>query len=139
MAGQRGRDVLIKLSDGQVPEAFSTIAGIRTSEFELNAQSVDGTAMDSVDGWRELLAGAGLKSARVRGRGVFKDTASDQRMRALFFNGELSRWCLIIPGMGQLLGAFHIRGLKWGGTYDGEATFSIDLESAGPLTFEAAS
>ncbi|MDJ0920554.1 MAG: phage major tail protein, TP901-1 family [Henriciella sp.] len=138
MAGQKGRDVLIKISDGGVPENFITLAGIRSSEIDLNAGSVDGTAMDSVDGWRELVPGAGVKSARVRGRGVFKDAASDARMRTIFFAGEISRWQLVIPGLGSLTGPLQISEMRWAGTHDGEATFSVDLESAGQLTFEPA-
>ena len=138
MAGQRGSDVLITLADGTGTQTYETVAGIRASEIELNAQSVDGTAADSPDGWRELVAGAGVKSARVRGQGVFKDTASDARMRAVFFAGEIAQWQLIIPGLGELTGPMQIRDLKWSGTYDGEAGFAIALESAGALTFEAA-
>jgi TP901-1 family phage major tail protein len=100
MAGQRGRDVLIKVSDGNIPEAFETLAGIRSTEFDLNAASVDGTAADSPEGWRELVAGAGVKTARVRGRGVFKDASSDDRMRDIFFADDIVRWQLIVPGMG---------------------------------------
>ena len=139
MGGQRGRDILIKVSDGNIPEAFETLAGIRSTEIDLNAASVDGTAADSQAGWRELIAGAGVKSARVRGRGVFKDAVSDDRMRDIFFSGDLMRWQLIIPGMGAVTGPFQIREIKWNGAYDGEAGFSIDLESAGALAFESMS
>lgn len=138
MAGQKGRDVLIKISDGGDPEGFVTLAGIRTSEIELNAGSVDGTAMDSLEGWRELVPGAGVKSARVKGRGVFKDAASDARMRTVFFAGEISRWQLAVPGLGSLTGPLQISELRWAGNHDGEATFSVDLESAGQLIFAAA-
>lgn len=137
MAGQKGRDVLIKVSDGGAPETFITLAGIRSSDIELNAQSVDGTAADSVDGWREIIAGAGVKSARVHGKGVFKDADSDQRMQRIFFAAEVVTWQLIIPGLGVLTGPLHIRELKWGGVFDGEVSFSVDLESAGALAFEA--
>ena len=137
MAGQKGRDVLIKVSDGGAPETFITLAGIRSSDIELNAQSVDGTAADSADGWREIIAGAGVKSARVRGKGVFKDADSDQRMQRIFFAAEVVTWQLIIPGLGVLTGPLHIRELKWGGVFDGEVSFSVDLESAGALAFEA--
>ncbi len=139
MAGQRGRDVLIKISDGMLPERFVTLAGIRTSEIELNAQGVDGTAADSPEGWRELIAGAGIKSARVRGRGIFKDAESDQRMRQVFFEGDITRWQLLIPGLGTFTGSLHIKELKWSGIYDGEASFEVDLESAGELVFGALS
>lgn len=138
MAGQRGRDILIKIESRTQPDTFVTVAGIRTTELELNAQSVDGTAADSPSGWRELIDGAGVKSARVRGRGVFKDAESDALLRSLFFAGQSTRCALVIPGLGQIVGSFHIRELKWGGTYDGEATLAISLESAGELTHEAA-
>ncbi|MEL6857557.1 MAG: phage major tail protein, TP901-1 family [Pseudomonadota bacterium] len=138
MAGQRGRDVLIKVESESQPDTFVTVAGIRTSEFELNAASVDGTAADSPAGWRELIDGAGVKSARVRGRGVFKDAESDATLRTLFFAGRAVRCVLIVPGFGQLEGRFHVRDLKWGGTYDGEATLSIGLESASEIVFQAA-
>lgn len=137
MAGQRGRDLLIRISDGGAPENFITLAGIRTSEIELSADSIDGTAADSPDGWRELLAGAGVKRARVGGRGVFKDAASDALMRQTFFSGELARLQLLVPGMGTFTGSMHIRELKWGGAYDGEASFAVVLESAGAMQFEA--
>lgn len=138
MAGQRGRDVLIRISDGSAPETFITLAGIRTSEIELNAESVDGTAADSPEGWRELIAGAGVKSARVSGRGVFKDAASDALMLETFFSGDLARLQLLVPGMGTLTGLMHLKELKWSGAYDGEAGFSVTLESAGAMRFEAA-
>lgn len=139
MAGQRGRDVLMKVSDGNIPEAFETLAGIRSTEFELNAASVDGTAADSPEGWRELIAGAGIKTARIRGRGLFKDAVSNERLRQIFASSGQARWQLIIPGMGAVIGPFHIRELKWTGAYDSELGFSIDLESAGLLTFEVMS
>lgn len=138
MAGQKGRDVLIKISDGGGPEAFVTVAGIRTSTFDLEQKGVDATSMESPGGWRELLAGAGLRYMRVRGRGLFKDAASDARLRAVFLAGELCRFRLEVPDFGSFTGPFQIAQLSWGGTHDGEATFSIDLQSAGLISFEAA-
>lgn len=138
MAGQRGRDVLIKISDGGSPEGFVTIAGIRSSELELNQQAVDATSMESPEGWRELLAGAGVRSMRVRGRGVFKDAESDARLRSVFMMGEIARYQLVVPDFGWFAGPFQIARLGWGGTHDGEATLTVELQSAGLLAFEAA-
>ncbi len=138
MAGQKGRDVLIKISDGEVPESFITLAGIRSSEIELNAQLIDATSADSAEGWRELLIGAGVKTARVKGRGVFKDAESDQRMREVFFTDEKPNWQLVIPGLGTFTGSMQISELRWAGEYDGQAEFSIDLQSAGQLQFQEA-
>ncbi|MFN3313093.1 MAG: phage major tail protein, TP901-1 family [Hyphomonas sp.] len=135
MAGQRGRDILLRIHDGA--GGFVAVAGIRSSRIELSAGLVDATGMDSPEAWRELLAGAGTKTARISGQGVFRDAASDARMRAAFFGGEVPDWQLVLPHFGTLEGAFQIAALTWSGSHDGEAEFSISLESAGRLTFEA--
>jgi len=135
MAGQRGRDILLKISDGGSPASFVTLAGIRSNEIELNSRAVDSTSAESAGGWRELIAGAGIKSARVRGRGVFKDSESDRRMREVFFSGEATGWQLVVPGLGTLEAPMQITELRWGGEHDGEATFSIELQSAGQIVF----
>lgn len=133
MGAQRGRDILLKISDGTA--GFVTLAGVRASRIELRSASVDATGADSPEAWRELLAGAGVKTARVSGRGVFRDAASDARMRAVFFAGETPVWQLLLPDFGVLEGAFQITELVWSGVHDGEAEFSVALESAGVLSF----
>jgi len=135
MAGQRGRDVLLKLADaaGQ----FSTVAGVRTKNLQLAAANVDGTNTDSPNAWRELIGGAGVKSARLSGSGVFKDKPSDERMRTLFFAGEIGNWQLVVPDFGVIEGPFQIAGLSYSGEHDGEAAFSVTLESAGALIFRS--
>ena len=135
MVGQRGRDILLKISDGA--GGFTTLAGVRASRIQLSAGVVDGTSAESAEAWRELVEGAGIKSARVTGRGVFKDAASDARMRAVFFAGEAPDWQLVLPDFGMLSGPFQITELGWNGDHDGEAEFSVTLESAGRPGFEA--
>jgi TP901-1 family phage major tail protein len=137
MAGQKGRDILLKIGDGAEPEVFTTIAGIRAKTIALNARMVDGTNADSPSAWRELIAGAGVKSAAVTGAGVFKDAASDALVRTAFFAQTARNWRLVIPDFGQIEGAFLIEGLDYSGDHDGEAAFSIALASAGALSFTA--
>jgi TP901-1 family phage major tail protein len=138
MAGQRGRDVLIKIGDGGSPESFTIAAGIRTRSIALGAGLVDATTTTSPGAWRELLASAGTKEAEVSGAGVFKDAASDERMRAAYFGGHAVTLQLVIPDFGTLQGPFVIAGLVYSGDHDGEAAFAISLASAGALTFTAA-
>lgn len=135
MAGQKGRDVLIKIGDGGSPETFATVAGIRAKTISLNARSVDGTSGESADAWRELIAGAGVKSASVSGSGVFKDAASDAAIQQAFFAQASKTFQLVIPDFGVLQGAFLIEALDYSGDHDGEATYAITLASAGALTF----
>ncbi|MEM7766445.1 MAG: phage major tail protein, TP901-1 family [Pseudomonadota bacterium] len=137
MAGQKGRDVLIKIADGI--GGFETVAGIRTTRFACAAGQVDGTSADSPDAWRELLDGAGIRSVQVQGSGVFKAAASDTRLRTLFFDGRSDVFRLIVPGFGTLEGPFQVTGLTYSGAHDGEAQFGLTLESAGVVSFAAAS
>ncbi|MGB0412249.1 MAG: phage major tail protein, TP901-1 family, partial [Pikeienuella sp.] len=74
MGAQKGKDLLIKVDAGG---GFETVAGVRATRISLNAASVDVTTADSAGRWRELLAGAGVRSASVSGSGIFKDAASD--------------------------------------------------------------
>ena len=136
MAGQKGRDILLKISNGA--GGWVTLAGIRASRIQLSAALVDATSADSPEAWRELLAGAGAKTAKVTGRGVFKDAASDARMRTVFFAGEAPDWQFILPDFGTLEGAFQVSELSWSGEHDGEAEFAVTLESAGQVTFTVA-
>ena len=80
MAAQRGKDLLVKL-DMTGTGAFETIAGLRATRINFNAQSVDVTNLGSDGGWRELLAGAGVRSASISGSGVFRDEATDDDTR----------------------------------------------------------
>jgi TP901-1 family phage major tail protein len=138
MAGQKGRDVLIKIGNGGEPETFATVAGIRAKTISLNARTVDGTSGESAEAWRELIAGAGVKSATVSGAGVFKDAASDTLIQQSFFAQTVRRFQLVVPDFGVLEGPFLVEALDYSGDHDGEAAFAITLASAGALGFAAA-
>ena len=88
--------------------------------------------------WRELLSGAGARSAAVTGSGIFKDAASDALVRQSFFDGTALDAQVVVPDFGVIEGPFEISGLDYSGDHNGEATFEISLASAGALTFTAA-
>lgn len=134
MVAQKGRDLLLKV-DSTGAGVFVTVAGLRNRSLSLNARPVDITNADSVNGWREVLEGAGIKSASLSGTGVFRDDAADETVRGYFFNGTLRNWQLIVPTFGIIQGAFQITALEYAGEYDGEVTYSLALESAGALSF----
>ena len=136
MTAQNGKDLLIKL-DMTGDGTFQTIAGLRTTRLSLNAETVDVTSLESQGGWRELLSGAGVRSANVSGAGVFKDQASDERARAIFFEAKTPEFQIILPDFGIIEGAFQISSLEYSGSYNGEVTFDMSMSSAGPLTFTA--
>jgi TP901-1 family phage major tail protein len=136
MAVQNGKDLLLKVDltgDGQ----FETVAGLRATRISLNAETVDVTSLESAGGWRELLAGAGVKSAAISGSGVFRDEATDARARQIFFDGELPNFQVIIPAFGAIAGPFQITAIDYAGSHNGEASYEIALASAGQLSFTA--
>jgi TP901-1 family phage major tail protein len=132
-----GRDVLIKIGDGGDPETFAAIAGIRAKTISLNARAIDGTSDESPDAWRELIAGAGVKSASVSGAGVFKDAASDAVLQGAFFAQAVRNFQLAIPDFGVIDDPFLVESLDYSGDHDGEAAFAVTLASAGALSFTA--
>ena len=137
MAVQNGKDLLVKIDltgDGN----FQTVAGLRATRVSFNAESVDVTSLESAGGWRELLSGAGVKSASISGSGIFRDEASDERARQIFFDGETPDFQVVIPDFGVVEGPFQVSAIEYAGTHDGEATYELSLASAGQLTFTAA-
>ncbi|MCT4555799.1 MAG: phage major tail protein, TP901-1 family [Pelagimonas sp.] len=136
MGAQNGKDLLIKVDltgDGQ----FETLAGLRATRISFNAEQVDVTTLESQGGWRELLAGAGVKSASISGSGVFKDAGTDERARQIFFDGETPDFQVIIPDFGTVEGAFQVTSVEYAGAYNGEATYELSMASAGALQFTA--
>ena len=136
MAAQKGKDLLLRV-DSTGTGGFATIAGLRSRSISFNAETVDITHADSAGEWRELLAGAGVKSARIAGTGIFKDAASDATIRAYVFDGTIREWQVVIPDFGTVEGLFQIASFELSGRHDGEVAFEVTLESAGELTFTA--
>lgn len=137
MTAQRGKDLLLKLDEAG-DGAFETVAGLRSHTLAFNAETVDVTHVESAGRWRELLQGAGARSASIRGAGIFKDARSDAAVRRLFFEGKICPWQVIIPDFGVVEGLLQISALEFAGQHNGELTYEFALESAGELLFQEA-
>ncbi|HYY84721.1 MAG TPA: phage major tail protein, TP901-1 family [Beijerinckiaceae bacterium] len=135
MGAQKGKDLLVKIDDGA--GGFTTIAGLRTRQLAFNAETVDVTNAESAGRWRELLAGAGVRRAAISGAGVFKDEASDARLRQIFFDGDIRSYQVLVPDFGRIEGPFQVTSLEYRGDHAGEVTFDMSFESAGALSFTA--
>ena len=136
MSAQKGKDLLIRAGNGA--GGFTAVAGLRARQIAFNAETVDVTNADSAGRWRELLAGAGVRRASVSGSGVFRDEASDARLRQSFFDGVIDSYQIVVPDFGTIEGLFQISSLEYRGDHAGEVTFDMALDSAGPLSFTAA-
>jgi TP901-1 family phage major tail protein len=137
MVAQKGKDLLLKI-DSNGLGSFTTVAGLRSKRIAFNSETVDITDADSAGRWRELLAGSGVQRAAISGSGIFKDAQSDAAIRSRFFAGEIAAWQFAVPSFGTVEGAFLITALEYTGAHDGEVTFEIALESAGPVSFTVA-
>lgn len=136
MAAQKGKDLLLKV-DSTGTGVFTTIAGLRSRAIAFNAETVDITHQESAGQWRELLAGAGVKSVRLTGGGIFKDAVSDELVRAYVFDGTICAWQVVVPDFGTIEAPFQITSFELTGRHDGEVAFEIAVESAGEVTFTA--
>lgn len=136
MAAQNGKDLLVKV-DMNGAGLFETVAGLRATRVSFNTESVDITSAESTGGWRELLAGAGVKTASISGSGVFKDANTDARVREIFFDGVNPNFQIIVPDFGTIEGPFQVTSIEYAGSHDGEATYEMSLASAGELAFTA--
>lgn len=137
MTAQKGKDLLLKL-DPTGAGTFVTVAGLRTRKITLTSPAVDATNADSPNRWQELLAAVGVRKCAVSGTGVFLASGSDVNIQTIFFNNTTMNWQLVVPGTGTIAGPFQITSLDYSGDHNNELTFDIALESAGAITFTAA-
>ena len=135
MTAQRGRDMLVKIRNND--NVFITVAGLRSKSLVFNARTIDVTDHESVDQWRELLPGSGVKSADISGSGIFRDAESDALMRTAFFEQRTLNCQFILPDLGRIEGEFLINRLSFAGNFAGEATYEISFSSAGAASFAA--
>lgn len=139
MAAQKGRDLLIKVLTTVSPEAFTTVAAIRTTTFTMNDESVDITTKDS-NGFRKLLAGRIVQAISLSGEGVYTDETTFRKLQTDFIAGTHNTYQLVLPGTtagaaGTFEGNFRITSLEINGDYNNEVNFSISLESDGEIAF----
>src|SRR3546814_3254339 len=69
MSAEKGSAFLLKVGDGGQPPVYATVAGMRTTQMQVNGEAVNVTK-DSA-GWRELLSSAGVRSISVAASGIF--------------------------------------------------------------------
>ena len=134
MAAQKGRLFLLKQGTAA---AGTTIAGLRATRFRVNQQTVEVTNKDSTNQWRELLAGAGVRSLAIEASGVFQDSAVEETVRGYAFAGTANAFGLVFENLDKIDGSFIVSSFERAGDHDDEEQYSLTLESAGAITFTA--
>jgi len=132
MAVERGSAFLLKVGDGAAVPAFATVAGLRTTQLSVNGEAVVVTSKDS-GGWRQLLSGAGVRSVSVSGAGVFTGSAAETRVKANALSGALDEYRLSFESGESMTGRFLVTRLDYAGDFNGERSYTLSLESSGPV------
>ena len=132
MAVERGSAFLLKVGDGAMVPAFATVAGLRTTQLSVNGEAVVVTNKDS-GGWRQLLSGAGVRSVSVSGAGVFTGSAAEVRVKASALSGVLDDYRLSFESGDSMTGRFLVTRLDYAGDFNGERSYTLTLESSGPV------
>ncbi len=134
MAAQRGKALLLKID---ISGTMTTVGGMRSTSMTLNDEAVDITNKDS-GSFRELLPSGGIQSMTITASGVFTDSTAEQTLRSAYGTSSFKSYNIIVPDLGTYAGTFMIASLEYAGEYNGEATYSVTLESSGSITFSAA-
>ncbi|MGK2284716.1 phage major tail protein, TP901-1 family [Pedomonas sp. V897] len=133
MAAEKGSAFLLRISNGGSPVTYTTVAGMRTTQLAINAEGVVVTHKGS-GGWREMLPEAGVRSVSIAGSGVFTGSAAEARLKQKALAGAADDFEVVFESGEAMRGAFLITRLDYGGDFNGERTYTLALESTGPVT-----
>lgn len=132
MPAQNGSTFLLKIGNGGSPLSYQTVAGLRTTQMTINGDSVVVTHKGS-GGWRDLLSGAGTRSVSVSAAGIFLGSAAEGAVRAHALAGTLDEYELSFEDGERLRGRFLVQRLDYAGDFNGERSYTLQLESSGPV------
>lgn len=132
MSAQTGAAFLLKISDGATPPTYQTVAGLRTTQMTIAGQAVVITSKDS-GGWRDLLSGAGARSISISAAGIFMGSDAENRIRTNALAGTLAQYQLSFEDGQKLQGKFLVQKLDYAGDFNNERSYTLQLESSGPV------
>jgi TP901-1 family phage major tail protein len=132
MGAEKGSAFLLKVGNGAAPPVYATVAGLRATQMSVNGEAVNVTSKDS-GGWRELLAGAGVRSVSVSASGIFTGSAAELQVKANALGGGIDDYELSFESGERLRGRFLVTRLDYAGDYNGERNYALTLESSGPV------
>lgn len=130
MAAEQGSGFLLKVTDGA--GGWQTVAGLRTTAFSVTRAAVEATNRGTA-GWRALIGGAGVGSVAIAGTGVFNGSVAEARVSADALAGSLDSYRIVFASGGTFTGQFLVTKLEYAGDWDGERTYTVALESSGPV------
>lgn len=135
MPSQPGRDLLLKVADAATPETYHTVGAARMTAFDLVNEAPETTAVGA-DAAATYAAG-GVQTARISLQGLFKDSAAEERLRALAFAPQAAPCQLVFPNGDCYAADFIIESYRREGTHDGLESFTMTLLRTGSGSWTA--
>lgn len=138
MAKAKGRQLLIKIGDGETSEVFDTLCALTAKTLTINNEEIDVTTpdCDAPGGvmWAEVLDG--VKRVAVSGNGISKKEDAEARLATVAMaSPPVGNLQIIVPNFGTFAGAFFIQSGEFSG--EGSVNFSLSAASTGAVTFTA--
>lgn len=134
MAGEKGgKDFLLKVNT--TGTTFATLGGLRSKSMTINAESIDVTNHGS-NQFKELLDSAGIKSMSLSGSGVHNgDAATLNLVDDTLLSQALLKFRIVDADSGRTYESkFKVTSFERAGEFNAEQTYSLSLESSGPIT-----
>jgi TP901-1 family phage major tail protein len=136
---QVGRLLLIQLGDGNSPETFSNLCGLKTRSFDLTTASVD-TTIPSCTNPGDVVQKTGRPGQASRsftGSGAYVAGANMSAFMTHVIGATVFNANVIVPGLGTFTGSFFVSSFTVSGDVDPNMEFNATFEAAAPLAFTA--
>lgn len=128
-----GNECIFRIHDESVETSPHLVAGVRVSSWSVTHEDVEVT--DSSDaGWRRLLSGAGVRALHVQLEGVHLRSFGELHLRAAALSGKVVSCELALDQSTALQGEFIASTYRLDNVFNEEASYSVTLRSAGPIT-----
>lgn len=131
MTAKPGRDVVVQIG---ISGVFQTLGGMQLTTLTLQ----NGLRETNRTRWREVLAGRGGQALRLAARGVFEDSASEAVVRTAAFARSALPFRLLFGNGDAVTGDVVVASYETTGAVDGLETYSLVLESSGPVVLTPA-
>jgi TP901-1 family phage major tail protein len=133
-AAQKGSLFVLATKNSGSPVTYTTLTSARSTDMTINNSQVDVTTITS-GGAKTLLAGAGITSMQITLSGVFEDSTQDKQVQAAATANTIGQYKLAGGNGDTYIGQFALSSYKLAGTYNGEQTYSVTLDSSGAIAF----
>jgi predicted secreted protein len=134
--GFLGQLFLLQLSDEGTTPVFTTLGGLKATEFNYKLEAPDVTNKDSAQ-WKQILGG-GISSCTLSGAGVWRNETCQRTAMTVAFAKALRTWKVTNSVTGESwTGKFLLNSVKRSGAHDGVDEYAITLESSGAITVTA--